>query len=299
MNRYYHGVLMVLLSALGYALMPTFAKFAYQSDVTITTLLTIRFSLATLVFFCFFIIKKENIKVNKRNLLGLFFLGAVCYTLQSTFYFSSVKYIPASLVVLIVFTHPTFVAITSCILDREPFTKYLALSLISSFMGLVLMLGTTLGEINLLGIMFAGATSLVYTLYIILSNRILKKVPTLIATSYITLFSALGFLFSSLFSHDLDFSFQSAAWPWILALTAFSTVMGMFTFFRGLQILGPTKATILSMAEPVFGVMIAMILFQERLTPLQFLGAAGVIAGAIIAVYTQDKHEIRPANSSV
>ena len=47
--------------------------------------------------------------------------------------------------------------------------------------------------------------------------------------------------------------------------------------------------------------VLVMILFQEKLTVLQFLGAAGVVAGAIMAVYAKNKGEIpetKPADSS-
>jgi len=301
MKKYYFGLVMVLLSAFGFALMPTFARFAYQNNVTVTTLLTIRFALAALVFFCYLLITKENIRLSKKNLLGLFVLGFFCYTLQSTFYFSAVKYIPASLTVLIVYTHPTMIAIISSFLDHERITGNIAISLVSSFTGLALMLGTTLKETNTLGIILAAGGAVVYSIYVVFSNRVLKKVPSLTASAYIALFSALGFLCSSFFSQDLKLTFLPAAWPWILGLVAFSTVLAMLTFFRGLEILGPTKATVLSTAEPVFGVMIAMILFQEKLTVLQFLGAAGVVAGAIMAVYAKNKGEIpetKPADSS-
>lgn len=291
MNKYYHGVVMVLLSAFGFALMPTFAKFAYKNDVTVMTLLMIRFSLAAMVFFCYLIITKQNIRLDKRNLLGLFFLGAVCYTLQSAFYFSAVKYIPASLVVLITYTHPTIIAVISCFLDHEPITKIIAFSLISSFVGLTLMLGTALGNINGLGIILATGASLVYSIYVVLGNKMLKKVPPLIASAFIALFTSLGLLFFSLFNNSISFGFQATAWPWILGLVTFSTVIAMLTFFRGLEILGPTKATVLSTAEPVFGVTIAIILFHDNLTALQFLGAAGVITGALMAVYARDKNE--------
>ncbi|MEL7564603.1 MAG: DMT family transporter [Dehalobacterium sp.] len=289
MHKYYYGVVMVLLSAFGFALMPTFAKFAYKNDVTVMTLLIIRFSLAAMVFFSYLILTKQNLRLDKRNILGLFFLGAVCYTLQSAFYFSAVKYIPASLVVLITYTHPTIIAVISCFLDHEPITKIIAFSLISSFVGLTLMLGTALGNINGLGIMLATGASLVYSVYVVLGNKMLKKVPPLIASAFIALFTSLGLLLFGILSDGISFGFQKAAWPWIIGLVAFSTVIAMLTFFRGLEVLGPTKATILSTAEPVFGVTIAIILFHERLNILQFLGAAGVITGAVMAVHTRDK----------
>lgn len=289
MNPYYKGIVMVLISALGFGLMPTFAKFAYKNEITVSTLLFIRFLLAGILFFIWIAIKTRNIKLTKRDLLGLFFLGAVCYTIQSGFYFSAVRFIPASLAVVIVYTHPAIIAVASSLIDHEPLTKKIILSVTVSFIGLILMLGTTAENINGVGILLAMGASVVYATYVILSNKMLKKVPPLVASAFISVSASAGWLMWGLSTKNIIFSFNSGAWPWILALVVFSTVFGMLTFFRGLELLGPTKATILSMAEPLFGIVVAILLFHDHLAMLQFFGAAGVISGAVMVVYAREE----------
>ncbi|ATW28737.1 DMT family transporter [Candidatus Formimonas warabiya] len=289
MNHYYQGIVMVLISALGFSLMPTFAKFAYANGVTISTLLFIRFFLAGLLLFIWAAFKSGKIRFTPKDLCGLFFLGAVCYTLQSGFYFSAVKYIPASLTVVIVYTHPAIIAAASSLIDHEPLTKKIIASVTVSFIGLILMLGTTTENINGAGILFALGASVVYAAYVILSNKILKRVPPLVASAYIALSASAGWLIWGLSTKGIQFRFQSEAWPWILGLVILSTVFAMLTFFRGLELLGPTKATILSTAEPLFGVIIAILLFHDHLTLLQLGGAAGVISGAVMVVYAREE----------
>jgi len=289
MSKYHHGVAIVLLSAFTSGLMPTFAKFAYNYDITVTTVLFSRFSLASVILFGFLLITGQNIRLDKKTLLGLFFLGAVLNTLQAATYFFSLKYIPASLAVLISYTYPAFTAIVTCLWDHEPISRKIAFSLVSTFGGLILMLGTTLGEINILGVILATGASLFYTAYIVLGNKMLKKVPPLITCSYITLFSMVGTFVLGLFSADkINFVFPGAAWPWLLGVV-FLSLSTIVSFFKGMEILGPTKASLLCMSEPLFGVLAAMILFHEQLTGVQFLGAAAVITGAFMAVYKPEK----------
>jgi drug/metabolite transporter (DMT)-like permease len=290
MSKYYRGVAIVLMSAFCSALMPTFAKLAYANDVSVMTVLFSRFSLATIVLFGFLLLTKQNIRLDKRNLFGLFILGAVFNTGQSSTYFYSLNFIPASLAVLISYTYPAFTAIISSLWDREPITKQIAFSLISCFAGLILMVGLNLGQINVIGIILATAASIFYAFYVVLTNKMLKKVPPLIACSYISLFSTVGALSLSLFSSNhISIGFPGAVWLWMLGL-AVCSIATIFFLFKGLKILGPTKASVLSTSEPLFGVIVAMILFQERLTVLQWLGAAGVIAGAVLAVYDPYKN---------
>lgn len=290
MHKYYQGVVIVLLAAFSFALGPAFAKFAYINEVTVMTLLFIRFSLAALALFCYLLITKQNIRLDQRTLLGLFFIGAVCNTMQGFCYFSALKYISASLTVVIAFTYPTITAIVSCLVDHEPITKRIAFSLISSFAGLALMVGTDLQNINVIGVFLATGASLFYTTYVVVGNRILKKVPSIIDSSYVILFYAVGvFMLSLVSSNRINFAFQGAAWPWILGLVVFSTI-GILSFLKGVTILGPTKTSVLCTFEPLFGVVIAMIVFHEWLTGIQFLGAAAVIVGALMAVYAPNEH---------
>lgn len=288
MHNYFKGIVMVLFSAFGFGLMPTFAKFAYLNGVTVSTLLFIRFLMAAILFFIWVGIKNRKIVITRQDFLGLMFLGAVCYTLQSGLYFSAVRYIPASLVVVIVYTHPAIIAVASSYVDHEPLTKKVIISVIVSFIGLVLMLGTTMGSLNVIGILLALGASVVYAAYVILSKKMLKKVPPLVASAFIAAAASAAWLIWGLSTHDIDFHFKSNAWPWIIGLVLFSTVMAMLAFFHGLECLGPTRTTILSMAEPLFGVTVAIILFHDRLNMMQFVGGAGVIAGAIMAVFARE-----------
>lgn len=55
MNNFYKGAFILVLSALGFSLLPIFALYAYKGNINITTLLAFRFSLAAVIFFIFYI----------------------------------------------------------------------------------------------------------------------------------------------------------------------------------------------------------------------------------------------------
>ena len=97
MHSFGLGVLLIMLSAFGFGLMPIFATYAYAGGVNVPTLLFLRFSLAAICLFAYLCWRRTVWRLRRRELLSLLFLGAVLYTLQSTFYFSAVRYIPASL----------------------------------------------------------------------------------------------------------------------------------------------------------------------------------------------------------
>lgn len=288
MNNYLKGVIMVLISACAFALQPTFALFAYQNGITVFTMLFFRFFLAGILFvFCLYL-WPEKIILTKKVIIRLFFLGTVIYTMQSAFYFTAVKYIPPSLAVLIVYTHPVIITGVSSFLYHQPLTKKVVLSVLVSFLGMVLVLGTSFQGVNIFGVLLAFGAAVIYSAYVLMSNNLLKTVPPITAGIYISFSASIGLLITGFLTKSFSLNFQAGAWPWVIGLVIVSTVLGMLTFFRGLKVLGPSKATILSMVEPIFGIIFSILLFQDHFNFLQMIGAAGIISGAVAAVYKRE-----------
>ncbi len=287
MQQHLKGVLLVLLSAFGFGLMPIFALYAYRGDINVATLLFIRFALASLLFLTYVLIKYRRITLTKKDLYYLFILGGLCYTLQSTFYLTAVRYIAPSLAALLLYTYPIVVVSLSCIFERERLTRLTAVSISISFIGVLLILGTAYGQISGIGILLALGAAAVYSIYIILGNRVIKSIPPIITSTFVSIFAGMGILVVSLFTEGLNFTFSPAAWAPISGLIFFSTIIAILTFFRGIELLGPSRASILSMTEPLFTTLSAVILFQDRLTPLQAVGGSAVLIGAILITKTR------------
>lgn len=66
-------------------------------------------------------------------------------------------------------------------------------------------------------------------------------------------------------------------------LAVFASVAAFLCFNRALKDLDATRASLFLNLIPVFGVVSAWLLLDERLSPRQALGAAGVIMGVILA----------------
>jgi drug/metabolite transporter (DMT)-like permease len=103
-------------------------------------------------------------------------------------------------------------------------------------------------------------------------------------SAYVTLFGSLSLLlWQWALGQKIRFDFVPSGWVFILGIVLFSTVVPIFLFLRGLQFLGPSRAAILSMTEPLFTVGLSMILFRDWLTLLQLAGGFLVLLGAFVA----------------
>jgi drug/metabolite transporter (DMT)-like permease len=284
MNSFQKGVFLVLVSALAFSFLPIFTTYAYKSGLSISTLLLIRFFSSSTLFFLYSIKNKENIKLDKKSLLSLFLLGAVGYNLQSRFYLSSLKYVSPSLAALFLYTYPVIVSILSFITEKEKISNKAILSMLLSFSGLFLVLGSSFESIDIRGIIFASAASFVYSLYIIAGNKAIKVASPIVASAYIAFFSALGTFVIGFASKDLNLNFSISSLFPIIGIVLISTVIAMMSFFKGMEILGPTKTSVISLMEAVFTVMLSSLILKEHLTPIQFIGGFAVLLGAYIII---------------
>lgn len=289
MRKYYIGVLLVLLSAIGFGMMPIFALYAYDWNVSVFTLLFTRFLLATVILFTIIFVKFNKVRINKKQLGYLFLLGCVFYTLQSIFYFSSVKYISASLAVLLFSIYPVLVAAISYFVEKEKITITALFSIGLSLLGLTLVLGTSFQSIHYYGVCLSLGAAVVYSFYIVIGNRVVKQLPSLITSSFVTLFASVSLLILGLCTNTIQFNFDIKAWGPILGVSLFSTVISIFGFFKGLEFIGSTRASIISMVEPLVTVILSALLFSERLTMYQTFGGICVLSGAVLVIFAKQQ----------
>jgi len=273
------GTALVVYSALGFGLIPIFALFAYRGGINLPTLLLIRFALTAPLLLAVIALRRRPAALPRAAWPALALLG-ICYTLQSGTYFAAIRYIPVSLATLILYSYPAFVVLLAVGVEHAPLAAGTVPALVLSLAGVALVLGASFKGIDLTGVLLALAASLVYSGYVTLSNRLLRKVAVLPATAFVCLFCALAFAGLGAATGGLDFGFAPSAWPPILALILVSTIGAILAFFGGLKRVGPTRAALISMVEPLFTIGFSMLLFRESLTARQALGGVLILAGA-------------------
>lgn len=276
------GFLLVILSAAGFAFIPIFAIYAYDAGINVLTLLFMRFLFAAIVFFVWLILRKQLHKLSVKSLLSIFLLGGIFYTTQSILYFSSVQYIPASLAVLLLYLYPILVAILSSMINKEKINIGIIVAIMLALVGIVLAIGNPVGEIQPLGVMLAIGSAICLSIYFILGNRLTVNIPTVLMSAYLSLFASISFFIIGMFTKGLNFSFKPQGWLPLIGVALFSTVIAIFSLFAGMKRIGPTKASIVSMVEPVITILFSALLLGDRLTFLQGIGAFVVIAGAVL-----------------
>jgi drug/metabolite transporter (DMT)-like permease len=238
----------------------------------------LRFSFATLLMAVILFIRKEQLPRGK-ILLQLIGMGALGYVGQSFSFLSAIKYASAGLVALLLYLYPMFVFILSVIFLREKATGIKILAIGLALIGTALTVDPAGGQ--LYGILLAIAAALIYSVYIIVGTDVMKHVSAL-QSSFI-IFASAATVYGILTGlNGAHFPVTSSGWLGIAGIVLVATVIPVATFLAGLERIGPTNAAMLSTLEPVVTVLLAGLLFGERLQPITILGGALILVAVLL-----------------
>ncbi len=273
-----------LISAAGYGVMAVFAKLAYDQGVSVDALLLVRFGLAGAVLLALALARGSFRHVRGRSIVIGLVMGAAGFALQAGLYFSALTRLDASLVALILYVYPVLVMAGAILLRRERASVRRCSALVTALAGIGLVLaGAASGGFDLTGALLALGAALTYSVYILVGDGLTADLPPL-ALSALVCCGAFGtFAVAGTVRGTTDLGFAPAGWWWLVAIATISTVGAVLCFFAGLVRVGPSKAAILSILEPVVTVASAALVFGETLTAPQAVGAL-LVLGAVVIV---------------
>jgi drug/metabolite transporter (DMT)-like permease len=263
--------------------MAIFGKLAYGEGANAGTLLAVRFTLAALLFWA--IVLGRGARVSRRDAVAGLALGACGYALQAGCYFAALERIDASLLSLLLYTFPALVAGAAVALGRERLDGRRVVALAIASGGLALVVGgARTGGLEPLGTALGLAAAVVYSTYILVSDGLVGRIRPEILTALVCTGAAIPLTAGSALLGELrPGELTAAGWGWIAALAVISTVAAIGLFFAGLRRVGPTIASILATVEPLVTVLLAFLVFGERLSPVQ-LGGGALVLAAVVAI---------------
>jgi drug/metabolite transporter (DMT)-like permease len=283
-NDHRRGVALCLLSAVGFGLMAVFAKEAYRDDVSVLTLLALRFTIAAGAFWAIVAARRPRRAAPPRRIvLAGLALGAVGYAAQAGGYFGALTRIDASLTALLLYVYPALVFVGAVALRRDHVDRRRIVALALATGGAVLVLaGSGTGGVDALGVALGLSAAIAYSVYILVADGVTRQIEPFHLSALIATGAAATLWTAGLVSGSLDFGFEAGGWGWIAGLALFSTVLPISAFLAGLPKVGPATASIVSTVEPMVSVGMAMVWFGERLGVVQIAGGALVLAAVVL-----------------
>ncbi|MGB5988906.1 MAG: DMT family transporter [Marinifilaceae bacterium] len=277
------GLVMVMLAAILYGLMPMLAKFSYLEGVNVISVLFYRYFLAFLMLTIFLVIKKKKLAVTKKQILPLFVASLVGTVFTTYSLFLSYDYISSGLASTLHFVYPSVTCLLALIIYKEHLGKMKLWALFLSVVGIALLSINGDVELNITGIFWALISGVFYAIYIICAaNKELKKLSPFVVAFYIFLTSSLFFLIWGSITGELTLFIHPKAIFYIANLSFWATFMAVILFFVGVQQIGPSKAAVLSTFEPMTGVVLGLIVFHEQMNVNMLIGSMLVLVSVFL-----------------
>ena len=196
-----------------------------------------------------------------------------------------------ALALLAFYTYPAMVAGAAVALGREPLERTRLAALVLAIAGMVAVVAGGLDPagtlaVDALGIGLALVAALFQTTFILVS-RGYAEIRTDEAMGSILVGSAVVAVLASLAADGPSALLLPLGSPSLLGLLVLvgllAAALPSMLFLAGIRRLGPVRAGIVMLFEPVVGVTLAALLLGERATLLQALGGVTILVAAVLA----------------
>ncbi len=290
-QRAWTGPLAVTISGLCFGCLGLIGQWFSDKGIGVSQMLAIRFGLSAACLWVVLLLTKRLRPFDKHSLLAAAVLGLL-YVGEAACYFTSAKRIPVGLTALLLYLYPAMVTLYEWLLSGKRQSWLGISSLILSFAGVALCVGTPTNRLDPLGVFLGVATAVVYSIYILVGARMPSKVGALQKSA--ALMTVSGVLFA------VSASLQSP-WPvgvivnspreivWLLVV---GTLVPIPFLLFGLTRVTPTSAAVMSTVEPVTALVVGAVALSQSLSASQWVGAA-MIASAVLVSAMQGQRTIK------
>jgi drug/metabolite transporter (DMT)-like permease len=278
-KRHAHGIQAALVSAVFLGLTPVFGRLAIHSGFSPLAVVAFRtFLAAMLLVGVMAVIRKNAFTIYPIGLAGCLLAGVV-NGVGSILFYSALGRIDATLGQVLYSTYPVFVALWM-VADRQSVNRLTVLRLGLSIPAVLLLVNADSGSVDLPGVLMMIGAAVLYSLHLVINQRVLYDVPTptvtmytLLAMSVVTMIAYLGF----------DRSLPASGTPWwpILGLAGI-TFFARLTLFMGVKRVGGLHTALLGLAELLVTIFTAYFWLDERLSLLQWLGASLMVTSLLL-----------------
>lgn len=276
------GVVLVIVSAVGFGTLGIFGVIASQEGLTIPTVLALRFGLAAVVVWAILWLRGRFQFLSGRALLVALALGGLGYAAQSGLYFLGLEFMTAGLVAIVLYTYPAFVVCLVLLTNPSRVTVPVAIALALSIGGVALITGADPAGADPRGVAVVLGAAFAYSMYIVVSQRMLLTVDVETLTAFVLPAAAVSFLLFGFGTNTLAPPGGATAWGVAVAIAIVSTVIPVLTFFAGIERIGASRASIISTAEPAVTVALGAAILGEPVTAVTIVGGTLVVVAVVL-----------------
>ncbi|WP_283750385.1 EamA family transporter [Bacillus cereus] len=275
--------LLVLLGACSYGVLSSILKVGFLNGFSFDELLGGQYVFGWLGLLVLVLLFSRH-KVSRKNIFLLLVVGTTM-SVTSIFYGYSVKELPASIAVILLFQSTWIGVLIEAVVSKTFPSREKLLSILVLFIGTLFASGMLEGlgqHLSVKGIIYGLLAAIVFALYIFASGRVATTVPTYSKSFLMTTGATLLVCFIYPPNFLVDGTLQAGLWKYTFFLGLFGVVIPVICFSLGVPKVGTGLGTILGAAELPVAIIASITLVHEKVSLLQWFGVLGILIGVFI-----------------
>ena len=292
------GILYIGIGASSYGVLATFVKLANMQEIHTAGLTFSQYLFGFLVLsaLSYFINRRQHskgvepVKANKSSYLKLILFGS-SLGFTSSFYYLSIQYIPVSVAVTLLMQSIWFGLLYEAITNPKLITRNKIFGAIAIIIGTLLAVNIfdISGRLQWEGIALGILAAISFTITMATTNSVALELPTIVRSKYLVL----GGLLATILFWNIQilehFNFQDFI-TWGVFLGIFGTILPPLLFNQGFPRIGVGLGSIVASVELPVSVLSALILLNEAVAWMQWLGIIIILLSVILI---NKKHFVR------
>jgi drug/metabolite transporter (DMT)-like permease len=243
-----------------------------------------RMSLAVVFILIYVLLKKIPLKIPKKTLLAFLFAGLIIALHWLTF-FKAIKVSNVSITLACLSTGAFFTSILEPLLFGKKIVWYEVLFGIIVIAGLYIIFNVEVDYIY--GIFLALTSAFLSALFTVINAKLTKEYMPSVISFYELLggvaFLSVYLLFSNGFTNEF-FTLSLSDFGWLILLASICTAYAFIASVKVMKYLSPYTVMLTINLEPVYGIILAVLLFKdaERMSPMFYLGAVIILTTVVL-----------------
>lgn len=248
----------------------------------------LRFTGAALVLWLIMRWREGAVSLPSRSLWKLTWIGIVGNTFYQIFFTYGLSITTAANGALLIAIVPTLVALSGALLGIERLTRNIGAGVALAFLGVCLVVaargGAALSLETIVGDLLMLGCAVSWTIYTLGVRTLAAGISPLRITTMTMVTGVPGLLLLSipdLLRNDW-LAVSPAAWGGLAYATLLGLVVAYVLWNNSVRLVGGNRTAIYGCAIPLVAALAAWLLLDERLVPLQGVGAALIVAGVLL-----------------
>ena len=272
--------LLVFLGACSYGVLSSIIKLGFNAGFAMQELVGAQYFLGWCLFFLLTLLFSRK-KLGLKTAVSLLAAG-ITISITGIFYGFAVEQLPASLAVVLLFQFTWIGVILESVVERTFPSREKRVSIVILIVGTLLAGGVfepSEGDVTTNGILFGLVSAVSFAVYIFVSGKVATQVPVMNKSLYMMTSAMLVVMLVFSPSFIYNGAISNGLWKFGIPLALLGTVIPVLFFSISVPRLGSGLGTILGAAELPAAVVASVLILQEQVSALRWVGIAVVLIG--------------------